>query len=245
MIVIVNGVHTYHLEAEIEDDENIVIRVFEYGFAEGLRTMTALDDGERITLKFPNARIIYWETTKKTPDEVILALEFPDGGRYDYKVETLKFLEHEIEELEKRKLAILLPFYVLKLRKKVVAAKTSSARAKLAVEMKSLLDELMTAIGQAAETGLMNEADSRSVLEYTERLYSELYKEYDEFKEADAMLQDTILTYSEEAEQRGIEEGKKEGKEEVARNLIANGVSTDIIVKSTGLSLNKIQTLMQ
>jgi predicted transposase/invertase (TIGR01784 family) len=66
------------------------------------------------------------------------------------------------------------------------------------------------------------------------------------------MLQDTILTYSEEAELRGIEKGKKEsweegrqeGKEEVARNLIAHGVPTDIIVKSTGLPLDKIQTLM-
>jgi hypothetical protein len=244
MIVIVNGVHTYHLEDEIEDDENIAVRVFEYGFAEGLRTKTVLDGGERITLKFPNARIIYWETTKKTPDEVVLALEFPDGGHCDYEVKTLKFLEHEIEELEKRKLVILFPFYVLKLRKKVVSAKTSSARAKLALEMKSLLDELMTAIGRAAETGLMNETDGRSVLEYTERLYSELYKGYDEFKEADAMLQDTILTYSEEARLKGKKEGIEEGKKEVARNLIASGVATDIIVKSTGLPLNKIQTLM-
>ena len=39
MIVIINGSYAYHLEAEISDnDENIVLRVFEYGFAEGLRT---------------------------------------------------------------------------------------------------------------------------------------------------------------------------------------------------------------
>ena len=35
MIVIINGSHAYHLEPEISDnDENIVLRVFEYGFAE-------------------------------------------------------------------------------------------------------------------------------------------------------------------------------------------------------------------
>ncbi|MDR1649467.1 MAG: hypothetical protein LBR71_04335, partial [Synergistaceae bacterium] len=110
MIVIINGAYTYHLEAEIKDDENIVVRVFEYGFAEGLRTKEVLDSGKRITLKFPNARIIYWDTTRKTPDEAVLVLEFPDGGSYEYKVEALKFLNHEIEELEKRKLAILFPF---------------------------------------------------------------------------------------------------------------------------------------
>jgi hypothetical protein len=244
MIVIINGLHTYHLEAEIGDDENIVIRVFEYGFAESLRTKTVLYGGERITLKFPNARIIYWETTKNTPDEAVLVLEFPDGVHYDYKVKALKFLEHDIEELEKLKLAILFPFYVLKLRKKVVSAKTSPALAKLAREMKLLLDKLMAAIDRAASAGLLGEADSRNVLEYTEKLYIELYKDYDEFREADAMLQSTILTYSEEAEQRGIEKGIEKGKEEVAKNLIASGVSTDIIVKSTGLPLKKVRTLM-
>jgi hypothetical protein len=248
MIVIVNSFYAYHLEAEIGDDENIVIRVFEYGFAEGLRTRTVLDGGERITLKFPNARILYWETTKKTPDEVVLALEFPDGGHYDYKVKTLKFLKYDIEELEKRKLALLLPFYVLKLRKKVVSSKTSSARAKLAQEMKRLLDELVAAIVRAAETGLLSEADSRSVVEYTEKLYVALYKEYDEFKEADAMLQNTILTYSEEAERRGIKEGIKEGiekgKAEMARNLLMRGVAPDLIAESAGLPLDKIRTWM-
>jgi predicted transposase/invertase (TIGR01784 family) len=62
------------------------------------------------------------------------------------------------------------------------------------------------------------------------------------------MLRDTILTYSEEAElrgiEKGIEKGREKGRDEVARNLVASGVPTDIIVKSTGLPLNKIQTLM-
>jgi hypothetical protein len=251
MIVIVNGVH-YHIEAEIRDDETIVIRVFEYGFAEGLRTMTVLGGGERITLKFPNARIIYWETTKKAPDEAVLALEFPDGGHYDYKVKTLKFLEHDIEELEKRKLALLLPFHVLKLRKEVVSAKTSSTRTKLAEEMKRLLDEVIGAIDRVADAGLMSESDSRSLLEYTERLYKELYKEYDEFKEVDVVLQDTILTYSEEAELRGIKKGRREGKAEgkaegiaeMARNLLRRGVAPDVVAESAGLPLDKIRALL-
>ncbi|MDR1978701.1 MAG: hypothetical protein LBQ42_08205 [Synergistaceae bacterium] len=52
-IIIVNGVHAYHIEGEIDDDENIAIRVFEYGFAEALRTKTGSDDGWTISLKFP------------------------------------------------------------------------------------------------------------------------------------------------------------------------------------------------
>ena len=71
-IVIIGGVHVYHIEAEIGDDENIAVRVFEYGLAEALRTKTLSEGGSKISIKFPNAKIIYWETTKKTPDEVTL-----------------------------------------------------------------------------------------------------------------------------------------------------------------------------
>ena len=91
IIVVVNGIYVYHLEAEASGyDENIVIRMFEYGFAEGLRTKELSDDGQKITLKFPNARIIYLETTKRAPDEVVLSFEFPEGGSYDYVVKTFK-----------------------------------------------------------------------------------------------------------------------------------------------------------
>jgi hypothetical protein len=46
-IVIIGGTHVFHIEAEIGNDENIVVRVFEYGFMEGLRTKTVSKDGSR------------------------------------------------------------------------------------------------------------------------------------------------------------------------------------------------------
>jgi predicted transposase/invertase (TIGR01784 family) len=39
------------------------------------------------------------------------------------------------------------------------------------------------------------------------------------------------------------EEGREEGIEEVARNLLANGVPLDIIAKSSGLSLDDVRGL--
>ncbi|MCT8354736.1 ISNCY family transposase, partial [Photorhabdus kayaii] len=42
---------------------------------------------------------------------------------------------------------------------------------------------------------------------------------------------------------QGREEGRAEGKLETARALLRHGVSLDIIVTSTGLSRDKIETL--
>ena len=156
-------------------------------------------------------------------------------------MKTFKFLDYEIKELEEKKLAILLPFYVLKLRKRVVSTRNSTRRAELCVEMKEILDELMTAVERAVSIGLLNETDGRTVLEYTEKLYRELYQRYDEFKEADVMLQDIILTYSEEAELRG----RREGKEEMARNLLLRGdYSPEVISEIAGLPVERIRKLI-
>ena len=95
-------------------------------------------------------------------------------------------------------------------------------------EMKTILDELVGALERAAASGLMSEADSRVALEHTEKLYKELYQKYDEFKEADVMLQDKILTYSEEAELRGIERGIEKERNYVIE-LINQGLTIDEI----------------
>jgi hypothetical protein len=252
-VVIINKINAYHLEAEIRDNEDIVLRAFEYGFAEALRTKTVSDDGQVISVKFPDARIIYWETTERTPDEVTLSIKFPGDFKYDYVVKTFKILDYGIKELEEKKLAILLPFCVLKLRKRVVSAKSSKRRAELSAEMKTILDELVAAIKRAEKNGLMSEEDSRIVLEYTERLYKALYQQYEEFKEADVTLRDIILTYSEEAELRGIEKGVEKGIEkgiekkalEVARKMLARGAALADIADIAGLPIDKIQALVQ
>ncbi|MDX7986028.1 Rpn family recombination-promoting nuclease/putative transposase [Xenorhabdus sp. 12] len=52
-----------------------------------------------------------------------------------------------------------------------------------------------------------------------------------------------LMTIAEQLEQKGREEGRKEAMLEMARALLRNGVSVDIIVTSTGLSRDKIETL--
>ncbi|MDR1621018.1 MAG: hypothetical protein LBS00_01445 [Synergistaceae bacterium] len=243
-IVIIGGIHTYHIEGEIGDDANIALKVFEYGFAEGLRTKSAGEGDNVIEVCFPKARIIYWETTGKTPDEVTLRLRFPDGKHHDYNVRTFKFLDHDISELEKQKMAILLPFYVLKLRKRVISAKTSKRRAELAREMKSLFNELVTAVDRSAEAGLMSEPDKRIVLEHMDRLYKELYSPYREFREADTMLQERILTYSEEAAEKAAAKAAEKTKFEVAQKMLMRGMALPDIAEIAGLPLDKLQTLL-
>jgi hypothetical protein len=121
MILIADEV--FHIEAQIDDDLNMALRMFRYGYYEAIKKTRTEEDGS-LTISFPQARILYWETTRKTPDNITLHIVYPDRSRHDFIVPAFKVLEHGIEELEKKKLALLLPFYVLKYRKQVKAARS-------------------------------------------------------------------------------------------------------------------------
>jgi predicted transposase/invertase (TIGR01784 family) len=69
---------------------------------------------------------------------------------------------------------------------------------------------------------------------------------------AEFKMEEAVEVWKEEGFEEGVEKGREEGREEgieegiakVAKNLLANGIPSDIIVKSTGLPMDKIQALM-
>ena len=66
-----------------------------------------------------------------------------------------------------------------------------------------------------------------------------LFEEYDEEKYMNLFI--------EEGREKGREEGREEGRNEnritTARNLLASGVSDDIIINSTGISLDDFEKI--
>jgi predicted transposase/invertase (TIGR01784 family) len=243
MVILIGGCR-YQIEAQISDDLNMAVRVFRYGFEESLRSKR-LVNGE-ITLPFPQVRVIYWETTRKTPDTLTLNLVFPNWKLHKYRVKAFKFLDHSIAELEQRKMAILLPFYVLKLRKQVQVAKTDKRFKELSEELEGLINELADTAERSAQAGALDQEDIRMVLEHLEMLHNELYRGYTKLEGVDKMLQERILTYSEKMEikVRRQERRKSRQKELItARNFKDQGVSSEIIAAATGLPLKKVQEL--
>jgi predicted transposase YdaD len=116
---------------------------------------------------------------------------------------------------------------------------------------------LRTAAGLLAERGWdMN--DKRDLMLFIERMLylkdRELKRLHWEYRsqldrEGKVMYEHFLKSVEEEhAEQRGIEKGIvkgiEKGKQEVARNLLANGVSPEIITRSTGISPDDIRRLM-
>jgi hypothetical protein len=211
----------------------MMIRVFEYGFAHAVGRKT-FDDEVR-SIVFPQAQVIYLTTTGKIHEKQTLRLHFPDGFTYDYEVKTFNPLDHSIKELEKKGMALLLPFYVMKMREDVAKA-DDVGRKKLSAQMKTLLDKVDGAVKNCREKGQINDQDALDIMRDLDRLYTELYGRYQEFAE-DTSMKEKIVRYSDQI----LEQGKRE----IAKNLLVDGDGPEKVARNTGLSLRQVKALLK
>lgn len=113
-IITINGEHSYHIEAQMYEDEEIEFRVFDYGYKHALKSRNGQD-----ILFFPEPQIIYLYSHADIPDSKSILLDFGTQGSFSYQVPAFKLLEHNLEELNRRKMIILIPFMMLKLRRDI------------------------------------------------------------------------------------------------------------------------------
>ena len=85
----------------MEEDETIILRVFDYSYSHAMRNATDRTGG--YSIRFPEPKVIYLYAAKNIPDEYVLNLDFGKQGVFCYKVSVCKFQEISTEELNDRK----------------------------------------------------------------------------------------------------------------------------------------------
>ena len=187
-ILTINGRHSYHMEAQMERDEDIVFRVFDYGYHHAGNRRSSNE--EYYVLHFPEPKIIYLYATKDIPNTYTLRLDFGSQGFFDYQVPVFKYLETSIEELNQRKLIILIPFQLLKLRK--LLQKDRSYDNLLALQ-KLIEDDILGSI----ETNLLLKNisinDAYRLQQLTKQLYNYIYAHYAEMEELNDMTDESLI----------------------------------------------------
>lgn len=170
VFISINSTHTYHLEAQIQKDENIVIRVFEYGVYHAVEHM---DD--KTILKFPEPVVIYLTKESSIPEESVLILDFGKQGSFEYKVENYIYLNHDVIELNQRKMGILIPFQLLKFKEIIHKNPTRKNFEKL---QRLLENDILKSIEANVKVGNITQEDATQLLELTRQLYKYLYDNY-------------------------------------------------------------------
>ena len=244
-IITVNDTEKFHAEVQINRDNTISLRVFDYGYQDALKYKKVEKD--RIILEFPQSKIIFLEHNSNTPDTVILELDFKNQGKFEYRIPAMKFLDYSIDDLNKHNLVILLPLYLLKLRKEIEKEQSTEN----ALKLKALInDGIIKSIEDNEKAGNITHDDTIILIGLLEKLYNHLYGNITKFKEEgvkDMIAEKLILKtdriiYEKDKEIRKSEE---KAKLEVAKNMLDDGMTVDQVAKLTKLPLGKIKGLQK
>lgn len=174
-IITINDLYSYHMEAQMENDSDIVFRVFDYGYQHANRANVSRD--KFYLLKFPEPKIIYLYSESEVPDKYSLRLDFGSQGHFDYEVSTFNFLSTSLDELNRKKLIILIPFQLLKLRKLLLKTRTTET----VKQLQNLIEyDILNSITRNVEVGNISPTDARSLRELTRKLLRHLYERYPE-----------------------------------------------------------------
>ena len=120
--LLVAGTDYYHLECQMKNDSEMVIRMFSYDvrFAT-THTKTTDDKTGEITLYFPRFAVIYPEKNNAIPDYLKCRVVFPDNSEHIYKIPTVKIQTYSLEEIHKKHLNLFIPYTFLRLRPRLKA----------------------------------------------------------------------------------------------------------------------------
>ena len=186
-IITVNRYNVYHIEAQMYEDDDIVMRVFDYGYKHSIRNRRNPD-----VLQFPEPRVICFGDSRKVPDTYELIIDFGEQGQFNYKVKTFKYQEYTLEEINNKKMIILIPFELLRLREllKKECNEENLKKLKTLVE-----DDIMGSIYKNYCLGNITGSDAGRLIQMTKRLYGYLYSEYNQMEVIDKMDESLILEY--------------------------------------------------
>ena len=200
-IVTINESDSYHIEFQMTVDVEIVIRIFQYGLGHAVKNRS---DGAMV-LRFPCPIVIYLYDDQNVPDELELTVEFEGQGTFDYRVPTVKYQQMDGEELNRRKMIVLVPFQLLRLRRVIEKERTPETMEAL----KNLIfHDIIKVISENVEAGNIGRVDGQKLVQMTKRLYDHIYGGYTEMEEygVDDMMEEYLILDADIQEKRHRDE---------------------------------------
>ena len=190
-ILTIDHTHSYHLEAQMEKDNSIVFRVFEYGFQHASRTRVMDAKQGKYELTFPDPVIIYLYYEGKVPDYYTLSLKRNDKTVIgEYTVPVVKLPEISAEELNERKMIVLLPFHVLKCRNLIKKGQPIATS-----QLKSILEnDIINCINENVKLGNIIQEDAYKLIRYLTSLCRYLGNHQKELEAMIDMTDESFMT---------------------------------------------------
>lgn len=228
----------YHIECQSKGHKEMVIRMFEYDVACALDQLRLIEDVQE--LKFPQSCVLYLRNTG--PEKLKLRINFGNGTSILYTVPCVYEQNFSKEEIFRKNLLLLLPFYALRFEDKLKHNELFTED--FYNEILYISDALNGLSKANKETGMYEDLANLflKISDYVFRNKKDIQK-----KVGGIMKGQVLELYSEKMKREGFErgraEGKAEGKAESAIKFIKSALKTlspEEVSKTLDVSLEEV-----
>ncbi|MCH5266673.1 MAG: hypothetical protein J1F02_12295 [Lachnospiraceae bacterium] len=158
--LLVAGSDYYHLECQMENDQEMVIRMFAYDVRFAITHTKFLDENTgELTLHFPHSAVIYPEKNSAIPNYLKCRVIFQDNSEHIYKIPTVKIQTYSLEEIHKKHLTLFIPYSILRLRPKLKSKKLLTLK-----ELTEFINEAILVLKEELHDEYLSEQEYRNYL---------------------------------------------------------------------------------
>lgn len=227
----------YHWECQSTADSTLLVRFFEYD------TQIALDqgtlEGNTLTVTFPHAAVLFLRCNKSTPDALKIKMVTP-GGEVEYDVLVMKSQQYTLDEIFKKDLLFLIPFYIFTHEKKFKEFDKNETK------LESLKEEykvIMSRLEERQQQGKISVYTKNTIMEMSNKVLEHIAAKYENIRKGvKSIMGGKVLEYEAKTIlNRGIEIGEKRGEKRGERRGERRGEKRGKLKKSVDGVYNLIK----
>ena len=189
--LLVNGTDYYHLECQMHNDQDMVIRMIAYDLHFAMQHTTSGEQNpDGLVMRFPRSAVIYPEKNNQIPDVLRCRIIFQDGSEHIYQIPTVRLQSYSLQEIQEKHLNLFLPYVLLRLRPRLNPERKFPLTKN---ELTAFVDKVMIILKDEVEQGYLTEREYDDYVNLFRRAAEKIFEKHADFrKKVDQMTKPLI-----------------------------------------------------
>ena len=195
--------------------------------------------GEKLVVEFPHSAIMFLRSKKTTPKQMEISVRTP-GGETSYYVPALHVRDYTMEDIFRKRLYFLIPFYIFNLESKFSEIEANRDKVE---ELKKFYVYMMLRLEDAVSIGELTEFSYLEIRDMTNRVVQNLAKNYKNIRKGvgDIMGGKVLVTEVSKARNKGREEEAIA----VVENMLRKGKQPEEIAELCNYALVDVKIVQE
>ena len=167
----------YHLECQMHNDQQMVLRMISYDLHFALRHTSFPDSpSKELTIRFPRSAVIYPDQNNSLPDSLRCRIIFPDRSEHIYRIPAIRVQSYSLEQIHEKHLNLFLPYTLLRLKPRLKHASPLTKE-----ELTAFINEIIVILEEDVVSGHLTRQESYDYIQLIIHASKHIFQNYPEY----------------------------------------------------------------